>query len=284
MFNITLENTNGEKLLFGANSPFTVTEFDGLSAPEATINTSALALVDGAKFNSSKTNPRTINLAFAIERDAEANRLEVYKVIKTKQFIRLYYKSEMRNVFIDGYVQHLNIEHFAVKQIVTVTIFCPFPYLRSADESVTELSNIAALFHFPFTSPSVGTLVFGTINALSSMEIENTGSIETGLIIELYANGAVTNPKVFNYVTGEYIGVDYSMQEGDTIVIDTRQGSKTITLIRNAVSTNLFNYLAVGSKWLQLPAGVSVFTYEVSDGSASDLIIGIRYNALFEGV
>ena len=67
MFEITLENANGDQLNFAQNSAFTVTEIDGLNPPPATINTSQIALIDGAKYNSSKLNMRTINIAFAIE-------------------------------------------------------------------------------------------------------------------------------------------------------------------------------------------------------------------------
>lgn len=243
MFNLTLQNEHGDTLLLAAGSPFAVTNFEGLDPADATVNTSETALMDGAKYNSSKVNMRTINLAFAIETDAERNRLEIYKVLKTKHFVRLFYKSELRNVYIDGIVQMLHIDYFAMKQIATVTILCPSPYLKNVEESVAELTSIQTLFHFPFASPSAGILVFGAINALTSLEVTNAGSIETGIIIELYAQKPITNPRVWNYVTGEYIGVNYSMQDGDEIIIDTRQGSKTITLIRNAVRTNIFNYL-----------------------------------------
>ena len=49
MFNLMLENKNGDQLTFSQNSPFTVTEIQGLNPPDATINTSAVALLDGEK-------------------------------------------------------------------------------------------------------------------------------------------------------------------------------------------------------------------------------------------
>ena len=48
MFELILENAAGDQLTFGMNSPFTVTEIQGLNPPAATINTSQIALMDGA--------------------------------------------------------------------------------------------------------------------------------------------------------------------------------------------------------------------------------------------
>ena len=87
MFELILENANGDQLSFAQNSPFTVTEIEGLNPPDATINMSELALIDGAKYNSAKVNIRTINIAFAIEYAAAENRIEVYKVLKSKQYV-----------------------------------------------------------------------------------------------------------------------------------------------------------------------------------------------------
>ena len=130
MFDLILENANGDQLTFSQNSPFTITEIQGLNPPDATINTSQVALIDGAIYNSAKLNMRTINIAFAIEIEAAKNRIEVFKVLKSKQYVKLYYKGSYRNVYIEGYIQSIQITYFEMKQIVTCTILCPSPYFK----------------------------------------------------------------------------------------------------------------------------------------------------------
>ena len=83
--------------------------------------------------------------------------------------------------------------------------------------------------------------------------VTNKGTAETGLTIELYASGIVHNPKVYNYVTQEFIGLDGFMRAGDLITITTGVGEKSIKLTRNGVASNAFNMIADGSSWLQLP-------------------------------
>lgn len=284
MFSLILENESGDQLTFELGSPFTITEIQGLNPPDATINTSQIAMIDGGKFNSSKLNMRTINIAFAIEYEAAKNRIEVFKVLKSKQWVKMYYNGEYRQAWIDGYIQSIAITYFAMKQIVTCAILCPSPYFKDAQVMVDSLVNILGMFHFPFSSTEEPQLVMGNIFNEIGMVIDNDGDVDTGIIITLYARSAVSNPKVYNYITQDFIGVQYDMQAGDQITIDTRQGEKSVTLLRSGVETNLFNYLMEGSTWLQLDANGSTFVHEVSSGEVSSLNLTITHNNLYEGV
>ena len=284
MFSLILENMHGDQLTFGMNSPFTISEIQGLNPPDATINTSQIALIDGAKYNSAKVNMRQLMIAFAIEYSAAYNRIQVYKVLKSKQWVRMYYTGDQRDVYIDGYISSINVSHFAIKQVVTVSILCPSPYFKAAQTVVNELKNIVSAFHFPFSSTEEPQLVFGYFSNDVGVTIPNDGDVETGMIIEMYARSPITNPKIFNYITQDFIGLNYAMETADLITIDTRQGQKTATLLRHGVETNIFNYVMQNSKWLQLEAAGSTFVYEVGGGILGDLLVTFKHSNLYEGV
>lgn len=284
MFDIKLINQNGQSLSFGAGSPFQVVDMSGLNPPPATINTSELALVDGAMFNSSKLQTRTINVAFAITSDAARNRAEVYRVLKSKQAIRFCYKGDVRDVYIDGYVESIDISFFEMMQVVTVAIFCPFPYFMEMTERVSDLSSIVPDFSAPFYSTEEPLIVFGHLASGESVVIENKGDVECGIIARFTAKGSVSDPKLYNYETQDFIGVDADLVEGDVVTIDTRQGKKGATLTRGTAVTNLFNKILPDSTWLQLPADGAAFVYDVESGDASDLSVEIEHSDLYEGV
>ena len=284
MFSLTLENRNGDQLTFDQNSPFTISEIQGLNPPDASINTNQVALIDGARFNSAKLNMRTINVAFAIEYNAAANRIETFKVLKSKQYVKLYYKGQYRNVWIEGYIESIDITYFEMKQVVTCSILCPFPYFKEAQQMVDEIKNIISAFHFPFASTEEPELLFGYLSDDVAVHVDNDGDVECGLIIELYARSPVSNPKIWDYVARQYIGLTYNMQKADLITIDTRQGQKSVTLLRNGVESNLFNYVMQGSTWLQLSPEGDTFTYEVGTGNNADLAVTFKHDNLFEGV
>lgn len=285
MYELVLQNKSGSKLFFNQlGGQFTITEIEGLSPADATINTNESALMDGATYNSSKVNMRTINMAFAIEHDAEQGRLKVYHVLQSSKYIMITYKSERLNVFVEGYVKSIDVSHFSMKQVVTVSITCPFPYFKAAQEMVNDLSSVINLFHFPFSSTAEPQIVFGYIDPTTSEVVMNNGSIECGLTFELYAKASVTNPKIYNHMTGDYIGINYEMEAGDVITITTGKGNKTVTLLREGVRSNIFNSLMEGITWLQLEVGGSAFVYEIDQGLISNLLVTIKHRDLFEGV
>ena len=73
--------------------------------------------------------------------------------------------------------------------------------------------------------------------------------------------------------------------EGDEIIIDTRTGHKSVTLIRNGVSTNIINALNKTPKpdWFKLSAGDNLFTYTATTGEY-DVILNIHHNILYKGI
>lgn len=429
MYKLTIQNSDLLELNFNelSGGAYNITNIQGLSPAEATINTSQAALLDGAFFNSSKVNMRTINLAFTIEEPVEYNRLFAYQVLKPKEPVTLYYKSNALDVFIEGYVKSVSIGHFDAKQKATVQIICPSPYWKAAQEVIDELSIITNMFYFPFGSeggknllpypydystrtkngvtftdngdgtitvigtataytdfamqsrtdtatpytldagtytvsgcpeggssttyrilvgitvngawqtiaadsgngatfsydPSMGNLgvviavyngttlddvtfapmiryanvsddtwqpydygeiIFGEIDTQAEAIVLNASGIETGLKFQLYASSQIVNPKIFNYLTGEFIGLNFTMQAGDLITITTGRGEKSIILFRNGVLTNIFNSIMQGSTWLMLPSGGAVYVYTVESGTQGNLEITISHNDLYEGV
>lgn len=283
MISIKLENLKGEILEFTQNSPFSIVDIQGLSPTDATINTSETALIDGGKFNSSKVNLKQMIVAFSINRDAAQSRIEIYRVLKTKQFVKFYYTGYYRDVYIEGYIDSINITHFDMKQMCTVSFLCPSPFFREAQEIINDIDNVVSTFSFPFAITEAEPIPLGYIDAVSNITINNNGDVGCGMVIEIYARNLVINPKVFNYVTAEYIGVNYTMQMGDVIYIDTKQGKKTIQLLRNGEYTNIFNSLMRGSTWLQLDAGENIFTHEVDEG-IDNVQITFKHSSLYEGV
>lgn len=285
MYNLTLENKNGNQLqLIQMGGAYTITEINGLNPPEATINTSSAALMDGEKYNSSKVKMRTVNIAFAIEYEAEKNRLAVYQVLQSKKYVKIIYESEYLSVFAEGYVSSIDISYFKVKQVVTVAITCPFPYFKGLQMIVNELSSLTSTFHFPFASTAEPELVMGYIDPMTNTAVPNNGSVECGLTFELYARASITNPKIYNYLTGEWIGLNYTMKAGDLLTITTGRGEKSVTLLRQSEEINLFNYLMEGITWIQLDIGGSEFVYEVGTGLISNLLVNISHYDLYEGV
>ena len=70
---------------------------------------------------------------------------------------------------------------------------------------------------------------------------------------------------------------------GDTIIISTTRGDKSITLLRDGVKTNILNCLERGSKWFTLVKGDNIFSYTAATGS-SNLQFYIVNKVAYDGV
>jgi hypothetical protein len=93
----------------------------------------------------------------------------------------------------------------------------------------------------------------------------------------------ISNPVIYNAVTGEYFKLNLTLNNGDIIVINTNQGKKSIKKIVNGVVSNAINYLETGSTWFQLDVGQNIFTY-TADKNEEFLTVHFEHNTLFEGV
>lgn len=282
MYTLSAENAKGERLALTGNPAYSVTAVDGLYPPTSTINRSTVATMDGARFNSSRVNERNIVIELYIESPAEDNRINLYKYFKTKQYVKLYYSNGTRDVYIDGYVESMQIEYFEIKQKAQISVICPFPYFRSTAESVVDFLSVTSLFEFPFSIPAEG-VEFSTLSLGAEKTIINNGDVASGIQIILTSTGLVLNPQIYNSGTHEFFKLDFEMDAGDEIIINTEPGNKSVKLLRDGVYTNIINKMQIGSKWLQLEPGDNLFIYE-ADEYAANLSCKFIHTDLFEGV
>lgn len=282
MFSLTVENINGEKLQLTNTDNYAVTSITGLNPAPANINTSKLATNDGSIFNSSSVNQRNIVITIYIRRSIEQNRIALYKFFKPKHYVKIYYSNDSRDVFIEGYVETFDGDLFSRSEKFQISIICPSPFFKSTDETSVILSNVTSAFKFPF---SIGTegIPFSQINDINLATLTNRGDVESGLTIEMYANGTVTNPTIYNVTTSEFFKLNYTLNFGNMARITTQKGQKSVKLLIYGVERNLINYIGENSIWLQASVGENEFTLTAESG-VSNLTTTIRQTNLFEGV
>lgn len=282
MYTLTIENHKGERLNLTQNPKYSVTSIEGLTPPQANINTAINANFDGSVFRSSRLTDRNIVITLAIEGDAEANRIELYRYIKAKKQCKLYYQNGRRDVSIVGYVESLNVGIFEQKEIAQISILCPKPYFADVVQTILDMSATSAMFEFPFSIPDEG-IEFSTLTVATESIVQNLGDVETGAVIIFHATGPASNPAIYNVDTGESFKVNISMSAGDLVIIDTIKGEKGVTSVINGVTTNIINNVDMGSTWLQFESGANTMLYN-ADSSPENLQCYITFNNLYEGV
>lgn len=282
MYELIVENERGDQLSLTNCTVCNVLRIDGLNPSSATINTSVVAGVDGSKYNSSRINEKNIVLLLRVKQPIEYNRQQLYKYFRAKRWCRLYFKNDNRNVYIDGYVETFENDHFTMSQQPQISIICPQPFFKNVDNNITHFSMKVPAFQFPFSIADEG-VPFGTLNVITLTSID-AGEVETGAIITFAAKtDQVLNPKIYNRTTQAYFGLDFDMNQGDVITINTSFGKKSVTLLRDGATSNIINSLSQGSKWIQFVPGENDVSYGADEGQ-SDLSVSIELTPMFEGV
>lgn len=280
MYKLSVQNAAGDTLQLSLNKNYAVTGVQGLTPVVAAINTSTAGMFDGTVYNSARLNYRNIVITASIVQDVEIARIKLYDYFQTKQFCRLFFENGSRNVYIDGYVETFECDLFTLGQAVQVSIICPDPYFKNVKTTTDTGSTVVSSFEFPTEFNSVE---FSTISSDAAISVNNNGDISAGFDIEIHFSGNVKNPVLYNATTGGYFGLNANFVAGDSVVINTRNGKKSVKLIRFGVEINQFNNIRSGSTWLQLARGVNTFTFN-ADSGVNNMEISITHTDLFAGV
>lgn len=287
MFTASLENSRGNVItLTGDEADYQIISIAGLNPPSAHLNTSSVAGLDGAMFNSARLNTRNIVITAKINGDVEANRQNLYTYCPTKEKVRFFFQNNNRNVYIDGYVENVECDLFTNDERMQISIICPQPYFMDMSDTQVNGSSVTALFTFPFTIEQDNPIPFSQYVLDNVIDLYNDSENEIGCIIDIDVADDVSSILIRNTGTGDTFTLSGSFVEDDHITIDTIKGQKSVTLLRNGVYSNLFSAMQRGSVFFQLAAGDNFFSYVV-DGDASnnnDITIMFTFYKMYRGV
>lgn len=282
MYSLKVENDRGNTLELTNNPHYNVYKIEGLNPPQATVNSSVNTTTDGSSINSVRLENRNIVIYTTIEGDIDTNRINLYKYFPVKKTVKLYFNNGARDIYIEGVVELIECNLFSNKQVAQISIICPKPYFKNVENLVTLFSDVSALFKFPFSIGVYGTEI-SSIGTNQRRSIINTGDVETGVIIKLFATGTVVNPVIYDVLKRTYLKLNFTLLASDTIVINTNVGEKSIELIRDGVTYNAMGYMAQDSKWFVIESGDNVFTYDADSGN-SYLQLTFTTAILYSGV
>ena len=177
-------------------------------------------------------------------------------------------------------------------------LLCPDPYMLNVDNFGKNMANISPLFAFPWmvlgsrmTSGKLdyppearglllGGMTMGYRTLHKEVVLSNDGDVPTGVQIQFVATrGPVTNPKITNTGTGQYMRVKVAMQKGDVLLIDTNDSHQTITL--NGV--NYYQHIDRKSDPFELAVGDNYLEYD-ADENYTNLDVNLFYRPKYLGV
>ncbi len=299
----TIRNQNGEEIVLDLYNPYltglAVQSVTGLGPERATINFTETATLDGGIFNSARRTTRNIvfNLLF-IESYAgesiEEVRKKTYRFFQLKKQVTIYIQTDTALLKASGYVEYNQPDIFSKRESTQISNLCPDPcFYAGSGEVNVYFSAVTPMVTFPFSNPyGTQSLIMGDIEIASHKNIIYEGSADTGMVIEIQANGSATNIRVYNMYDSSSFLLDTSVVaamtgqafgRGDTFIVSTHPGNKSVRLLRQGLSQNMIAALSRNSTWLQLYPGVNPIYYTAETGQAN-LGFNIKYTPKYEGV
>lgn len=301
---VTITNYLGEsvKIVLSEGQPehgMIIKEITGLGPAKANINTTDLATNDGSLFNSARLDKRNITMQILLTPapDIETSRQRTYKYFPIKKEVEFLIELDHRTAKTTGYVESNEPDIFSKDEEMSISLICDYPYFYSAGENGTNevvFYGVEPMFEFEFGNESLeeDLIEFGSIENETEKTVWYDGDAEIGVTITIHAVGEVQNITIYNTGTKERMDIDTDkIQEltgkgivaGDTIIITTIRGHKSITLLRGGYYTNILNCLSRESDWFQLAKGDNVFAYVCEYGS-ENLEFKIENQVIYEGV
>lgn len=292
-------SARGDILPLVNNKYFTITNIDGMTDATTSISSNVVGGFDGDIVNNIQAQPRPIVIDLRINPtvNVEEAKREILKVIKLKQYGALLWTQNNRSVTISGLVESVNMPRWNNSVVMQISLYCDSPFWEDVDFVISQIresvdlhyftDNAADMLYFPFDG-----VPLGEYDTLRSKPFYNAGDVAVGLEITIVALDTVTNPIIYDQ-HGNFFGLGYTtesvvtnpnigsawaskpfvMQAGDTVVITTHKGNKTVKYNGQSV----YDFIKPNSTWLQIEAGNNNFAINSDEESISNMHFNISY-------
>lgn len=280
------ENEKGQQIEFSIWGPFFLQNIDGISGLKNIIYSNKGMGQDGSTHTGNTLDNRNIVIQGAILENKETNRNELLSIINPKLKSKLIYTDGDIERYVECIVETAPVITKENKSKFQISLLCNNPYWRDYIDTKINIALWKGDFHFPLIIPQRKGITMGHREPSLIVNVNNTGQVKTGMIIEFYARGTLKNPSLFNVNTREFIKINKGMVAGEKFIINTNVGKKKILQELNGISTDILNYLDIvggGDTFLQLDVGDNLFRYN-ADSNLDNLEVSIYFSPQYLGV
>jgi len=247
---VEVRNDQGSMLtlsLQDLSNGFIVEEIQGLEPVKANIVSSSFAQLDGEQYQSARREKRNLILMLALAPDFVNTTVQIlkdtlYKYFMPKQHVRLrFYSTGQPTVEIEGWIESFVAPKFTKDPQATISILC---------------------FNPDFVNTTPVTVAGQTTASTTTQLVTYSGTVETGFVLKLAVNRALTAFTIFNTAPdGSLRSLDFqsaiALQAGDVVEISTQSGNKYASLTRAGVKTSILYSISPQSNWINFFPGAN---------------------------
>ncbi|QDP99997.1 phage tail family protein [Lysinibacillus fusiformis] len=268
---VLFTNTLGQSIELTNRRPFLLQSVEGKADVGAVIQTQTAPFQDGSTYVDSYLQQRAITLNVSILAESNEALIEQRQLL-TSVFNpklgpgKLLYmkgntKREIQAVVENVPVLGVGRENNGIRfQRTIINLVCPSPFWEDVTAENYKLEDFISNFRFSFHFP----VRFATRG--DSKLLINKGDVPTPIRVEF--RGPVTNPKITNLTTGEFIRVKREIPANHMLILDTSFGNKRVEIMRpDGVKENAFHYIDLASTFFNLDVGDNRFAFITDSGN-----------------
>ncbi|UOQ93418.1 phage tail family protein [Halobacillus shinanisalinarum] len=221
MRRLTFTNAKGEGIVF-YKSPYLITKLEGIGEVEADAQTQSAPYQDGATYIDTRLQPRSISMEGEFTKlynleDIREHRSRMQRVLSPKLGlgrITLEFDGAVKEILavVDGTPAFPDKQRSPIQSFL-VNFLAPDPYWKDPEETSRALRAYQGGLTLPFTLPFELSVTGDTTT------LDNQGDEPTPVQIDI--QGPVTNPRITNKTTGQFIQMNQSISADEILHLDT---------------------------------------------------------------
>lgn len=284
--------SNGDTSVELTSMPYTVQKIKGFDRLEVKNVTSQGFDQDGANLINSYVLARDMEIAGQVKASSTYHmqicRDKLFDVFIPKKEVTVTHYYGGINRVIRARVEktpQFDFTDVSSVQNYGVSMTAMEPYWRDEKETLIPIADVKGSFHFPLTIPKNKGVCFGIKSSSLIVDIYNKSSVKIGMRIVFIAQGAVTNPQLFDINTRKFIRLLCDMEAGERITIETGL-NKSVTRRKNGISEDYIGKVDLaggGDEFLELVPGDNLLRYGAEAGEKL-LEVRIYYHHKYPGV
>jgi len=263
------------------NFGFLITALDGIEMTKLTVQEQRAPGQDGSTYIDGIFDPRVITVSGSI---TEPDLPTIFQQRSSAQAqlnpklgpgVLTYTNDEgvYTTLAVVNNVSFPNKEFTNPFQEFQLQFYCCDPYWYDQSSQTLNFKLVTGGFTFPFTFPKT----FGTWTGSTAQNALNDGDSKTPVILTI--TGPATNPKVLNKTTGEFVKCLISLNPNESLVINTKIGSKSVVKISSTgVMTNQSATLTADSTYWTLGVGDNYILFSDDTPNSKEACVISWYN------
>lgn len=267
---------------FSMSTRMVVQKITSLTQQKTTINTTASNREIGEKLEAQHVKPKPVQILGTILGPSDDLRRQMMHVIAPLSAGKLIFNDTYE---LDVVVQESpDISSHENNAKFSFTLYAAYPYWLKRESDKTTLVGLRGLFSFPWSISNPNPFKFSEYVEIGYVTVNNTGEAPAYWTVTFLALDEVTNPRIYNMETAEYVKILRTMETGEQITIST-EGEELVVSITapDGTVSDGFEYLDVESLPFNLKVGENYIKTDAESNTAA-LRASISFRPAFVGV